>query len=68
MKLEINRRIFMAVLGAATAASATTWKSRVSVSAATTPGGICFFTEARGKPMAKPRTSAIIYLPADTGP
>ena len=66
MKMEINRRIFLAVLGSAAVASTAKWNRHVSVSAVTAPGGICFFTETHGKPIAQPRTAAIIYLPVDT--
>ena len=82
MKMEITRRIFLAVLGAGTAASAAKWKRPVSAVATTLPGGICFYTGTRGQPArtrprcrvqpgsrgGRPRTSAITYLPADIEP
>ena len=82
MKMELNRRVFMVVLGAATAASAAKWKRPVSAVASTVPGGICFYAETRGTSVrvrprclvqlgsrgGRPRTSAITYLPSAIDP
>jgi len=65
MEMELNRRVFLAVLGATTAVAAAEWKRCTPARRMPVPGGICFFAEARGEPVALPRTLAIVYLPVE---
>lgn len=64
----INRRVFLAVTGAAAAVSAARWTIRAPKPAAAAPAGISFYAEDRGGPAGRPRTAAIIYLPAEEKP
>jgi hypothetical protein len=67
MTRKINRRIFLALSGAAAVAAAAKWKNPAPQSGPGVPGGISFYAETRGRPAGRPRTAAIIYLPADEG-
>jgi hypothetical protein len=68
VKMEMNRRVFLGVLGA-TAAVAAAKGTRCPApppASVAMPGGLCFFAEARREPAARPRTTAITYLPIET--
>ena len=64
MEIKLDRRTFLAVLGAATAASTMQWKRPAPGAEPATPGGIFFFAKNRNEPPARPRTAAITYLPS----
>jgi len=65
MKMELNRRTFLVVLGAASVASAIRPKNPAPTPAAMRPNGIYFFSKVGNKPAGRPRTAAITYLPLD---
>ncbi|VGO21579.1 hypothetical protein [Pontiella sulfatireligans] len=65
MKMELNRRIFLALLGTATVAASTSARPKAGAAGTTAivrrPDGLHFFSDAPCEPTARPRSAAIQY-------